>query len=91
WIVLFARLIPGIRSVISVPAGALKMPLLQFTLLTTAGSALWNTLLIGLGMFLGRNWPLVSERVGAVSDVVLVATAVAVSAALLLFGLRRWR
>lgn len=91
WIVLFARLIPGIRSVISVPAGALKMPLLQFTLLTTAGSALWNTLLISLGMFLGRNWPVVSERVGALSDVVLVATAVAVSAALLLFGLRRWR
>jgi len=91
WIVLFARLIPGIRSVISVPAGALKMPILQFAVLTTAGSALWNTLLIGLGMFLGRNWPVVSERVGAVSDVVLVATAVAVSAALLLFGLRRWR
>lgn len=91
WIVLFARLIPGIRSVISVPAGALKMPLLQFAVLTTAGSALWNTLLIGLGMFLGRNWPVVSERVGALSDVVLVATAVAVSAALLLFGLRRWR
>ena len=91
WIVLFARLIPGIRSVISVPAGALKMPILQFAVLTTAGSALWNTLLIGLGMFLGRNWPVVSERVGALSDVVLVATAVAVSAALLLFGLRRWR
>lgn len=91
WVVFFARLIPGIRSVISVPAGALKMPILQFTVLTTAGSALWNTLLIGLGMFLGRNWPIVSERVSAFSDVVLVVTAVAVSAAFLIFGLRRWR
>ena len=91
WIVLLARLIPGIRSIISIPAGTLKMPLLQFTVLTTIGSALWNTLLIGLGVFLGRNWEVVSARVGAASDVVLVVTAVATAVALLVFGLRRWR
>jgi membrane protein DedA with SNARE-associated domain len=91
WIVLFARMIPGIRSVISVPAGALKMPILQFTVLTTIGSALWNTLLIGLGIFLGRNWAAISEPIGAASDVVLVVTAVALAVALLIFGLRRWR
>lgn len=91
WIVLLARLIPGIRSIVSIPAGTLEMPLLQFTVLTTIGSALWNTLLIGLGVFLGRNWEVVSERVGAASDVVLVVTAVATTVALLIFGLRRWR
>lgn len=91
WIVFLARLIPGIRSIVSIPAGTLEMPLLQFTVLSTLGSALWNTLLIGLGVFLGRNWEVVSERVGAASDVVLVVTAVATTVALLIFGLRRWR
>ncbi len=67
------------------------MPILQFTVLTTIGSALWNTLLIGLGIFLGRNWAAISEPIGAASDVVLVVTAVALAVALLIFGLRRWR
>lgn len=54
-IVLFARVVPLARSVISIPAGTLRMPLARFTLLTTLGSAAWNALLIGAGWVWGTT------------------------------------
>ena len=59
--VFFGRLIPGVRSLISLPAGAEHMPLATFTLFTVAGSLLWNVLLIGLGYFLGTQYHLVDQ------------------------------
>ncbi|GAA1937610.1 DedA family protein [Agromyces allii] len=55
WSVLFGRMIPGVRSLISLPAGADRMPLLTFVLFTTLGSAAWNSLLIGVGAALGTQ------------------------------------
>src|SRR5688572_31374743 len=52
-IVFFGRLVPGVRSVVSIPAGLSEMPLGRFMLLTTAGSAIWNFALIGAGWALG--------------------------------------
>lgn len=77
-VVLGARVIPFARSVVSIPAGTLEMPLLRFTVLTTVGSALWNALLIGGGYLLGANWEQVSTWAGAYSDVILVLIAVAI-------------
>lgn len=54
--VFFGRLIPGVRSLVSIPAGAQHMPLGRFVLLTTAGSAIWNLLLIGAGYWLGDRY-----------------------------------
>ena len=54
--VFFGRLIPGVRSLISLPAGAAAMPIGRFVVLTTAGSLLWNVLLIGAGYLLGSQW-----------------------------------
>jgi membrane protein DedA with SNARE-associated domain len=51
-----ARFIPAARSMISFPAGFLPVPILRFALLTAVGTGLWNSLLIGLGLLLGRNW-----------------------------------
>ena len=65
-------MVPGARSVVSVPAGMLHMPLGRFTLLTVAGSALWNALLIGAGWLLGNNWTRVADLVGQVSNIVVV-------------------
>ncbi len=48
------------------------MPLVRFTLLTAAGSLIWNTLLIGLGAMLGRNWEQVATVVGPISSAALV-------------------
>ncbi len=54
--VLFGRLVPGVRSLISIPAGARRMPLPGFILLTTIGSFVWNLLLISAGYWLGDRW-----------------------------------
>lgn len=73
-VVFVARMMPGIRSVVSIPAGMLHMPLLRFTLLTAAGSALWNTLLLTAGYALGNNWSRVADVVGPLSEIfILVA------------------
>jgi membrane protein DedA with SNARE-associated domain len=59
--IFFGRLLPGIRSVISLPAGAERMPLTTFSLYTIAGSALWNTILVTLGALLGTQYELIDE------------------------------
>lgn len=63
WLVLFGRLVPGVRSVVSVPAGAAEMPVLPFLALTTIGSLIWNAALIGAGWALGANWVRATEIV----------------------------
>jgi len=55
-VVLFGRLAPGVRSVVSIPAGASGMGLRRFTLYTALGSAAWNAALIGIGYALGSYW-----------------------------------
>lgn len=59
--VFFGRLIPGVRSLISLPAGANRMNLGVFSLYTIAGSGVWNALLIGLGAWLGSQHQLVDR------------------------------
>jgi membrane protein DedA with SNARE-associated domain len=73
WIVFFGRLIPGARSLVSVPAGLSEMPLGRFVALTTAGSVLWNATLIGLGWGLGSNYDAVEGVVGPISRLVTIA------------------
>ena len=76
--IFLARLIPGIRTLISFPAGAAKMPLAKFLVFTTAGCILWNSLLIYVGYYLGTNW----TEVASVSHYILIVV-IAVLAALL--------
>lgn len=51
------RLIPGIRHLISIPAGLAKMNLKKFILFTLIGSALWNTILTAIGYFIAYSFP----------------------------------
>jgi len=91
-VVLFGRMVPLGRSVVSIPAGMLKMPVWRFTLLTTIGSALWNMLLVGAGWFLGANWERVSAIVGSISNAVfLIALVVVVTLAIYWFRRPRRR
>lgn len=69
------RLIPGVRSLISLPAGAAHMPLPKFVVLTVLGSAMWNALLIAGGYALGTQYALI-ERYAHVLDYVIVAAVV---------------
>lgn len=56
WTVFFCRLVPLIRSLISIPAGMSNMNFPLFILLTTLGSLVWNTILVSLGVAVGDNW-----------------------------------
>ncbi len=87
-LVLFARIVPIARSIVSIPAGTAKMPLVRFVVLTSIGSAIWNALLIGTGMILGANWSMVQNWVGSYSNAVLILAAVG-AAYLLLRYFRR--
>lgn len=59
--VFFGRLAPIVRSLISIPAGIAKMNIVEFTILTTLGSLIWNTVLIVLGSMIGKNYLIVSH------------------------------
>lgn len=69
--VLFGRLVPGIRTLISVPAGLSNMPLLPFLFYTTLGSGAWVALLTFSGYLLGSQYTLVDEYLAPVSKIVL--------------------
>ncbi|QDY91866.1 DedA family protein [Arthrobacter sp. UKPF54-2] len=73
--IFFGRLIPGVRSLISLPAGAQKMNMLTFSLFTVAGSGLWNGLLIGLGAVLGAQYELIEHYSRYLNYAVYVAIA----------------
>jgi membrane protein DedA with SNARE-associated domain len=74
--VFFGRFVPGVRSLISLPAGAQRMPLGVFSVCTAAGSALWNGLLVGAGYALGTQWATVGRYVSTGSDIVIVLIVV---------------
>lgn len=56
WTVLFCRMIPLIRSLISIPAGMSKMNFPFFILFTCIGTLIWNIFLIMIGVLLGESW-----------------------------------
>jgi membrane protein DedA with SNARE-associated domain len=70
-VVLLARCVPFLRSVVSIPAGIVGMPILRFTLLTAIGSGVWNAVFIALGWTLGEHWDRVQGWLGPVSAVVV--------------------
>ncbi|MBD2502446.1 DedA family protein [Anabaena azotica] len=75
--VFIGRLIPGVRTLISVPAGISNMPLLPFLLYTTLGSAAWVGLLTYSGYLLGSQYELVDKYLAPVSKIVLGTLVVA--------------
>lgn len=70
--VLLGRCVPLIRSVVSIPAGFRRMRLVPFVAYTAAGSAVWNTALIGAGAILGDQWDRVEPYVAVLQYVVIV-------------------
>lgn len=88
-VVLFGRLIPVVRSVVSIPAGGDKMPLVKFTLLTAAGSLVWNTVWVMLGWGLGDQW----KKAGTWGDYLqyAVVAAVIIGLAVIVVRARRRR
>lgn len=85
WSVLFGRLIPVVRSLISIPAGFNRMNPLVFSGWTVLGSAVWNALLISAGYLLGDRWCSIQGVLGIVENVIIGLIIV-----LVLFLLVRW-
>lgn len=78
------RLLPTVRSIVSVPAGLLRMRFLTFTIASTTGTALWTALLAGAGYRLGTQFHDVDRWIGPMSNAIIVALV-------LLYAARLWR
>jgi membrane protein DedA with SNARE-associated domain len=76
--VLTGRLVPVVRSLVSIPAGVNRFPLLRFSAYTLLGSAVYNTVLIVLGYQLGQQWQSVGEYSSLLSTAVVALLVLAV-------------
>ena len=72
------RLVPVVRSLVSIPAGYRRMPLVQFIPLTIFGSLIWNGALVSLGWAFGENWHAIEEYVGVLQYIVIAVVAILV-------------
>jgi membrane protein DedA with SNARE-associated domain len=85
--VFFGRMVPAIRSLVSIPAGVEKMSVTRFLIFTTAGSLIWNTIWIVSGYQLGSNW----EKVEKYGNYLKYALVIAVAAGLAWFVVHKLR
>ncbi|WLR49795.1 DedA family protein [Bacillus tianshenii] len=74
--VFFCRMVPLVRSLISIPAGMSNMNFKMFLTFTTAGTLIWNALLVGAGVALGESWREILTYTGAYSKIVAVLLGV---------------
>jgi membrane protein DedA with SNARE-associated domain len=66
------RMVPGVRTLVSIPAGLARIPFPAFLVTTFAGAYLWCTLLIGAGYLLGHEWALISGHLNRALPYLLV-------------------
>ena len=90
-VIFFGRLIPIIRSIVSVPAGYTRMNPVRFLLYTTLGTALWSLLLTYAGWVLGENWETIREYTGPYENGALAVIVLAGVGFVGWRALRRWR
>lgn len=86
--VLIGRFAPGVRTLISVPAGLSSMSFATFLILSTIGSTIWIGLLLAAGMLLHGNWQLIAGILGPLGKILVVAIALGLGGWILW---RRWR
>jgi membrane protein DedA with SNARE-associated domain len=72
WVIFFSRMVPIVRSLISIPAGIASMNFAKFSFYTILGTALWSFVLSFGGRLLGEQWPMIADFVNTYQNVVLV-------------------
>jgi membrane protein DedA with SNARE-associated domain len=72
YVIFFGRMVPLVRSLISVPAGLARMNLVAFSLYTAVGTAIWSFLLAFAGRMLGAQWAIVADFIDRYENVVIV-------------------
>jgi len=90
-VVFWGRLIPAIRTLISVPAGVELMPWGPFLFWTTAGSLIWNVALTAAGWTLGSNWNRVLAFIKPIEGIVNKLLVLLIVAVVAWLALRLWR
>lgn len=88
WTVFVCRLVPLLRSLISIPAGSTRMNFGLFLLLTSLGSLIWNIILINVGAAVGSSWETIVAYMDAYSNIVYALIALG-CLAVLIFILKR--
>ncbi len=83
WAIGLGRMVPGIRTYISVPAGIADMPMFQFLVYSTIGTLAWISLLTVAGFWLGESYEKVGEFLAPISKIVLLSIAVFVAVRIL--------
>ena len=78
--VFFGRMLPGIRSLISIPAGMSKMPILPFLVFTALGSSVWTTFLTVAGYYFGEHYEVIETMIAPYSKVFLLLAVVIILA-----------
>lgn len=78
WVVFFGRMIPIIRTLISVPAGLAKMNWIKFSIFTVAGTLIWNTILGLAGRLLGQNYTIVVDFIDKFKHAIIILGVLAV-------------
>jgi membrane protein DedA with SNARE-associated domain len=88
--VFFCRFIPIVRSLISIPAGIARMSMISFLILTTAGTCIWNIVLVYLGVFAGEGWQKIVGYIGAYSMITLIVICILVVITAIAFYKKRF-
>lgn len=78
WVIFFSRMVPIVRSLISIPAGIASMNFAKFSFYTILGTALWSFVLSYGGRLLGEQWPLIADFINTYQNVVLVLVVIVV-------------
>ena len=82
-LVFWGRLVPGIRTLISVPAGVELMPITPFLIWTTAGSLIWTLFLTITGFYLGDNYSNIEVWIKPFANIFKIIIVLIISGALI--------
>ncbi|ASK62777.1 alkaline phosphatase [Virgibacillus phasianinus] len=85
WTVLFCRMVPLIRSLISIPAGMSNMKFWLFLVFTTIGTIVWNVILVMVGAALGESWKDILQFMDIYSTIAYIIIATGLVLCLLLY------
>ena len=83
--VFLSRMVPGFRTLVSFPAGAMKMSMRKFVAYTTGGCLIWNTFLIYIGIYLGTDWRIAAS----ISHYLIIGAAAVILVGIFVFLIRR--
>ena len=84
--VFLGRMAPGVRELISVPAGIARMPFAKFVTFTFFGSLIWSVILVFSGYFLGNSWESLSETLSDYFTIISIIALLSIALVILYYA-----